>query len=74
VSHFGRAERQFPVNREHPVKASREAVRPRHDVATSLRQLNLADTSALDPTLFKKMILRGDQLFKQPRLPLIQRS
>lgn len=45
-------------------EASREAMRPRHDVAASLRQLNLADASALDATLVKKKLLRGDQLFK----------
>jgi hypothetical protein len=45
-------------------QASRQAMRPRDDVATSLHQLNLADTIALDPALFKKMLARGDQLFK----------
>jgi hypothetical protein len=44
--------------------ASADAVWPRHDLETSLGQLNLPDTSALDPSRFKKLIASGDQLFR----------
>jgi hypothetical protein len=45
-------------------EASLQAIRPRYDLETSMRQLNFADTSALNPAQFKTLLAEGRQLFR----------